>query len=182
MIDSAHTIFRIIETEFSRNDAAPQAGFERAVLFFARGDTLAAIEQFKSVADKYVETDYGDQARYRVAMFYRLKGYDAMAINQFSKIADIQDNPYISSEARFRIGELYLKMNNIDSARHSFEIIRDKFAGYEDWFSLGMLRLGEIYEREGNTDEAIEIYEIILQLRPDDEFGRTASQRLRRLR
>jgi len=182
MIDSAHSIFKIIETEFARNDAAPQAGFERAILFFGVADTLAAIEQFKTVADKYTDTDYGDHARYRVAMFYRLKGYDAMAISEFAKIAEVYDNPVISAEARFRIGELHLRMGDVENARISFEIIRDKFAGYEDWFSLGMLSLGEIYERGGNSEEAIEIYEIILQLRPDDEFGRTASQRLRRLR
>jgi TolA-binding protein len=182
MIDSAHSIFKTVEAEFPKNDAAPQAGFERAILFFGRGDTLSAVSQFKAVADKYPETDYGDQSRYRVGMFYRMKGYNEAAINEFAKIAEVYDNPVISAEARYRMGELYLKMDDQKNAQICFEIIREKFADYEDWFSLGMLGLGEIYERQGNTDEAIEIYEIIRQLRPDDEFGKTATQRLRRLR
>ena len=181
MIDSAHSIFKIIEAEYFANDAAPQAGFERAILFFGRGDTLAAVTQFKAVADRYPETDYGDQSRYRVGMFYRLKGYNEAAINEFARIAEVYDNPVISAEARYRMGELYLKMDDKQNAQICFEIIREKFAGYEDWFSLGMLSLGELYDKQGNREEAIEIYRTIQQLRPDDEFGKAATARLRRL-
>ena len=181
MVDSARSIFRMIEQGYSSSDAAPQAGFEIAILHFSRGDTLAAISQFRAVADKYTETDYGDQSRYRVGMYYRFMGYNEAAISEFAKIAEVYDNPVISAEARYRMGELYLKMNDIENARLCFEIIREKFAGYEDWFSLGMLGLGEIYDRQGRRDETIEIYKMIQQLRPDDEFGKTATARLRRL-
>lgn len=182
MVDSANAILQIIEANFAKSESAPQAGFERAILFFGKNDTLSAINQFRSVADKYPETVYGDQSRYRVGMYYRIKGENETAIKEFEKVAEIYDNPTIAAEARYRIGELYLKMGDRTNAQNSFEIIKDKFSGYEDWFSLGMLGLGEIYEKQENKEEAIEIYRTIQQLRPTDEFGKTATQRLKRLK
>ena len=182
MIDSAHNIFRTIEDDFAKSDVAPQSGFERAILFWGVGDTVRAMTQFKAVADKYPDTDYGDQSRYRVAMYYRFLGMNIEAIREFSVIAEVYDSPDIAAEARFRIGELYLKMDDIKNAQLCFEILRDKFAGYEDWYSLGLINLGEIYERQGNIDEAKELYTIIQLTRPDDEFGKTAAQRLKRIK
>lgn len=45
-----------------------------------------------------------------------------------------------------------------------------------------MLGLGEIYENEGYIDEAKDIYRTIIQLRELDEFGKTANQRLQRMK
>ena len=181
LIDSALAIFRIIETDFAKNDAAPQAGFEIALLYFAKNDTTRAITQFKEVADKYPNTDYGDQSRYRVAMYYRFLGMSNEAIREFAIIAEVYDNPDLAAESRYRMGELYIKLENRAAAQECFELLRDKFAGYDDWYSLGMLGLGEIYERQGMIDEARDIYQTIIELREDDEFGKTAAQRLRRL-
>ena len=44
-----------------------------------------------------------------------------------------------------------------------------------------MLGLGEIYERIGQIDAARDIYQTIIEIREDDEFGKTATQRLKRL-
>ncbi len=115
-------------------------------------------------------------------MYYRKMGQIDTAIAEFLLIAEVYDNPYISAEARYRIGELYLRQNNYEKAEDSFVIIRDKFAGYEDWYSLGMLGLGEIYEKQNRVDEAKEIYIVVSELRPDDEFGKTAKSRLKRLK
>jgi TolA-binding protein len=182
MIDSAISVFRNIEVEFSTNDAAPQSGFEIALLFFGKGDTLAAVEQFKKVAAKYPGTDFGDQSSYRIGMYYRYKGNNEAALAEFSQLAEVYDNPDLAAECRYRMGEIYLKLDDFVNARLAFEIIRDKFAGYEDWFSLGMLGLGDLDERDGLIDDAREIYSTIHQIRPDDEFGKSAAQRLKRLR
>lgn len=182
MPDSALTILGIIENDFHTNDAAPQAAFEKAVIYFGLNDTLKAMEQYKYTAATYPETDYSDQSTYRLAMYYRFRGLNESAVAEFQKIAVVYDNPTIASEATYRIGELQLKMGNTEEARKQFEIIQDKFAGYEDWFSLAMLSLGEIYERMGRKDEAKEIYIMIQQIRPDDEFGKTASMRLKKIK
>jgi hypothetical protein len=45
-----------------------------------------------------------------------------------------------------------------------------------------MLGLGEIYEKQDNLDEARDIYQTIINIRAGDEFGKTATQRLKRLK
>jgi predicted TPR repeat methyltransferase len=53
--------------------------------------------------------------------------------------------------------------------------------GGEDWYSLGLLQLGECYEQLGRPEAAAEVYRVLLNLRPGDEFGKTAQARLNRL-
>ena len=45
-----------------------------------------------------------------------------------------------------------------------------------------MLSLGEIYEKGEKLDEAREIYLTIIEIRPDDEFGKTAKTRIKRIK
>ncbi len=182
MVDSAAAIFKTVQDNYSVHEVAPQAGFERAIITAGKGDTLGGLAIFRDVADKYKETDYGDLSRYRLAMYYRMKEDYPAAIKDFEVIAEVYDSPDIAAESRYRIGELYLRMNQQDSAEASFAILQAKFAGYEDWYSLGMLSLGELYEKKDRHEEAKEIYGTILQLRPEDEFGKTAKTRLKRLK
>jgi tol-pal system protein YbgF len=182
LVDTSDAILRKIIERYPSHEVAPQAGFMRGVLAWGKGDTLRGIDIFREVADNYKETDFGDQSRYRIAMYHRMKGNVSEAIAEFEKIAEVYDNPSISAEARYRIGELYLRADSLSKAEENFVIIRDKFAGYEDWYSLGMLHLGEIYEKNDKKDEAREIYATILELRPEDEFGKTARTRLKRIK
>ena len=180
--DTASAILQKILDKYPQHSAAPQAGFEQALLAWGQGDTTKGLAIFNMVAETYKDTDFGDQSRYRIAMYYRMKNNISTAISEFEKIAEVYDNPYISAEARYRIGELYLRDNNIEKATESFELLKDKFAGYEDWYSLGMLSLGEIYEKGKKLDEAREIYLTIIEIRPDDEFGKTAKTRIKRIK
>jgi TolA-binding protein len=91
------------------------------------------------------------------------------------------ENPLLASEAQFRIGEMWMQGKNYEKAIASFVIVKEKFSGSEDWFSRSLLNLGECYEQTGNNDGATEIYRTLESLRPDDDFGKTAKSRLKRL-
>jgi predicted TPR repeat methyltransferase len=44
------------------------------------------------------------------------------------------------------------------------------------------LSLGECYEHLQKPDAAAEVYKYIMELRPDDDFGKTAKYRLKELK
>ena len=160
---------------------APQAAFERAVMKHGIGDTTKAMGIYYFVADSFPNSEYSVEARYRIARYLKNKDLNDSARKEYLILADTKGNPEIASESRYRVGELYLRDNKPDSALIHFEIVKEKLSGMEDWFSLSLLSLGEIYEGKSMKDKALEIYNAILSLRPDDDFGKTAKQRLKRM-
>lgn len=180
-IRKADSILLSLGKLYPENSVAPQAAFERAVMKHGIGDTTKAMGIYYFVADSFPNSEYSVEARYRIARYLKNKDLNDSARKEYLILADTKGNPEIASESRYRVAELYLRDNKPDSALIHFEIVKEKFSGMEDWFSLSLLSLGEIYEGKSMKDKALEIYNAILSLRPDDDFGKTAKQRLKRM-
>lgn len=181
-VTTADSLFQSLAKLYPETDYAAQSYFERAVIKYRLGDTTTSLNLFREAHNRYKTSDWGDQSIYRIAMHYRnIENYDS-ARYYFEIIANIDENPKISSEARYRIGELYFRDKNYEKAIENFLIIKNKFEGYEDWYSLALINLGESYEKLENFDEARNIYTILEVLRPNDDFGKTAKSRLKRFK
>jgi len=181
-IASADSILSKLAIQYPKTDFASQSSFERAVIKYKKGDTLSALNLFLQVHRDYPESDWGDQSIYRIAMHYRANGQYDSARYYFKIISNILDNPKISSEAQYRIGELFFRDKDYEKSIENFLIVKEKFEGFEDWYSLALLNLGEAYEKTDKIDAAKDIYNALLVIRPDDDFGKTAKSRLKRLK
>lgn len=181
-IDRADSTFLAIQKIYAKDETAANAGYERAIMKYRLGDTATAIAQFTAVADSFPNSDFAAQSRYRLGMHYRSRGDNDSARKQFEYIADLPNNPMLSAEAQYRIGELWMRDKNYEQAIEAFTKVKDKFEGNEDWFSLSLLGLGEAYEMQEEWDKAREIYNAAVQIRPEDDFGKTAKSRLKRIK
>lgn len=181
-IHEADSIFKYLQQKYPEEESASQAGFERALIKYGMGDTTKALEIFREVESNYPGMDYANQSIYRIAMHYRLKNKYDSSLVEFQKLTDIQDNPELSAEALFRIGELQMRLENFEKAAEAFNIVKDKYTGFEDWYSLSLLYLGECYERMEEEERAIAIYQTLLEINPDNDFGKTAQSRIDRLK
>lgn len=177
----ADTVFGNVMTEFPENPASAQAGFERAQIASSLGDSLSALRYYALTADTYSNTEYGDQSRYRIAMYYRARLMYDSALIHFKPLAKRIDNPTAAAEAQYRIGELWMKQKEYDNAITAFLGVREQFSSIEDWFSLSLLGLGDCYETIKNYDAAKEVFQTLSTLRPDDDFGKSAAARLKRI-
>ncbi len=181
-IEKADSVLIALGKYYPAGEAAAQAGFERAILKYNIGDTTSSIRIYREVADSFPCTNYSDQSRYRLGMYYRSKGMNDSARAEFRILAQSEFNPLIASEAQYRIGELWVRNKEYESAIEALKTVRDNFSGYEDWFSLALLALGESYENIEDWTAAREAYQSLQALRPDDDFGKTAGRRLKRIR
>ena len=177
----ADTAFAMVMTEFPENASSAQAGFERAQIATTLGDSLQALRLYSLTAEIYDKTEFGDQSRYRIAMYYRSRTMFDSAIVHFRQIAKRMENPTIAAEAQYRIGELWMKQKEYANAITAFLEVREQSSSIEDWFSLSLLGLGDCYETLKNYDAANEVFQTLITLRPDDDYGKTASARLKRI-
>lgn len=171
-----------IEKDYPSHDAASQAGFERAVIKQEIGDTIGAIDLYRVVSEKYRGKAYADQALFRMGMYFRSKSMYDSAKTIFAELAAKEYNEEMAAECSYHIGELNMREKNYKDAAKAFEAVRDKFDGIEDWYSLSLLSLGECYEHEEDYEAAREIYLVLQSIRFEDEFAKTAEQRLKRIK
>lgn len=180
-IKSADSLFNKTQELFPETQSAAQAGFEKAVIKLSLGDTVASLRTFREVAERYKGMDYADQSRYKIAMYFKINGMRDSALKEFDILANTLENPTIAAEAQYRIGEIWMREANYDEASKAFLTVKEKFSDSEDWFPLALLNLGECYEKLGQTASAIEVYNVLSTLRPNDDYGKTATRRLKSL-
>lgn len=179
---SADSLYRLILDRYSNDTAsASRAAFERGVLLRVGGDTARALVQFLDAADRYPDTEFGDQARFQVAMHYRRKRNIDSARFHFEILGTRSDAPLLAAHSLYLIGEMDVREKRYEQAARYFEKVRNDYAGYEDWYTLAMLGLGECYEQLGMKERALEVYSVIAGLRPDDDYGKAAVARVKRL-
>ncbi|TAE28755.1 MAG: outer membrane protein assembly factor BamD [Candidatus Kapaibacterium sp.] len=176
----ADTLFATLERTYPTDDAAVRAAFERANMQESRGDTTEALRQYRTIADKYAGTDYGDRCRFRVGMYFRQNNFTDSARAQFLVLASSR-NDELGAEAQYRTGELFQRDKRFREAIEAFLKTTTAFAGQEDWHTLALLNAGACYEALKQNDLAKETYRLVLMRRPDDDFGKTAQQRLEKL-
>jgi len=179
----ADSIFKSIEVLYPKSAEAPEAGFQRAALKYNMSDSLGAIEQWKNTANTYGENTYALNSRLKVAIYYRRNEKNDSARLAYEKLTHIKEeiNKGYAAEAQYRIGELWLKDKENDLAIEAFIKVKENYPDYEDWFTLSLLKLGELYENDKRWEDANEMYRIVVELRQDDDYGKTAARRLKRV-
>ena len=180
-VAASDSVLLFLEDTFPESQEAPQAGFERALMAYNLGDTTKSIDLYKHVANDYENNDFSIESRYRLGLYFRKNGEFDSARTEFGKLALNEFDLNRAAEAQYTIGELYKNEKMNDLAIQSFEIVREKYSGYEDWYSLSLLNLGELYENDDQWIKAREVYNILLELRPEDDFGKTAERRMKRV-
>lgn len=180
-LQSADSVYKIINKNYDSTEYDAQAIFQRASISAQMNDTIRSIDLYKSVAQKYPTSIYGLNSRYRIAMYYRNNSVNDSARKEFEILSTISTDNDLTAEALYRIGELWMRDHNWDQAIETFIIVKDKYTNVEVWFPLSLLNLGEAYEKKGETDKAIDIYKALTAINPDDDYGRTARNRLKNL-
>ncbi len=181
MVSSDSVLVRLQEL-YPQSEHAAQAGFERAIMKYNTGDTASSIAIYRTVADSFPANKFGEQSRYRLARYYLSIEFNDSARAELKFLAESEFNPGLAAEALYRIGQTYLRDEDYEMAMESFLKVRDNYSGYEDWFSLSLLALGEAYEHQEEWLKAREVYQSMQALRPEDEFGKTAASRLKRIK
>ncbi len=177
---AADTTFLRVERLYAGDDAAIRAAFERANLYESRGDTSKAIRYYREVAERFKGSDYGDRCRYRVAMFFRQNNLFDSARAQLEQIATSRTDE-LAAEAQYRIGELFVREKKYAEAITAFLKNKNGFSGLEDWYTLALLNLGVCYEAQKDVETAKEMYRLVIAQHSEDDFGKTAQQRLEKL-
>jgi outer membrane assembly lipoprotein YfiO len=177
----ADSLFKSLIELYPNKNTAPRAVFERALMNFTMGDTAFGLKMYDYAVRNYPGDEYSDESAYRLANYYKRLDSNAKSREYFILLANNTKSDAFAAESYYRIGELWKKDKQLDSAEAAYMQVKNNYSGYEDWFSLSLLNLGEIYEQTEKYLKAKEIYSALLELRPSDDYGKTAKARIERV-
>ena len=180
-IKKADSVFLLLEMKYPDDQNIGQAYYERASIKYSIGDTVQALELFRQAAIKFPDIVYGELSNYRLGMYYRDRNEYDSAKYYLGLITLNPNDPEVASEAQYRIAEMWFREKNYETAIAEFKKCQEDYKDYEDWYSLSLLNIGECYEKTGDTDNAKIVYKTLANLRPDDEYGKSAAKRLEML-
>lgn len=172
---------QVIEKFPDDTAAASRAGFERATIRRMMGDTATAVGLYSWTSTMYSNAEYGEQSRFQLAMYYRSKRMIDSMRYHLQILGARVNNPMLAANALYLIGESYVRDARHADAAAVFEQVRNDYAGNEDWYTLAMLGLGEAYEAISRPVDAKDVYQTVATLRPDDDYGKAAAARLKRM-
>jgi TolA-binding protein len=182
-VSAADSIYRIIwQLHASDTASASIAGYELAEHARMRGDTAEAILLYRNTADRFNASVNGAQARYKLAQLYRRSNNLDSSRYHLQLLAQRIDQPTVVANVLYDLGTTFFREREYMRAAEWFVRVREEFAGIEDWYTLSMLALGECYEQLQRKSEAIDAYTTVAELRPDDDYGKTAAARVKRLK
>lgn len=182
-VSAADSIYRIIwQLHASDTASASIAGYELAEHARMRGDTADAILLYRNTADRFNASVNGAQARYKLAQLYRRSNNLDSSRYHLQLLAQRIDQPTVVANVLYDLGTTFFREREYMRAAEWFVRVREEFAGLEDWYTLSMLALGECYEQLQRKSEAIDAYTTVAELRPDDDYGKTAAARVKRLK
>ena len=87
----------------------------------------------------------------------------------------------IGAKAQYYYGLTLFQQNKTDDAISAFVRVESLFSDYEEWYLKSVIKLGDCYVKLGDKKKAKSIYRAIYKTHKNDEYGREAKNKLKKL-
>ena len=74
-----------------------------------------------------------------------------------------------------------MEQDKIVDAISAFVRVRSVFSGYDEWYTKSLLKLGDCYTKLNDKAKAKEMYQAVVKRHPQDELGKEARDKIKKL-
>lgn len=166
---------------FSKSARYPELLYTKGKILLLMNDIGGAYDLFDETSVYYADNLFGDKSKIEL-------GKLELANKRYKKAAEVlqkvtsRRNDDLAAEAEYIIGIVYTAEGRNSDAITSFVRVTNIFSLYDEWVTKSFLRLGELYEKSGDKNKAREMYKNVLAKHPNDEYGKEAQTKLRKLK
>ena len=179
--DAALDIINKAIDKLSQSQRFPEILYLKGVTLSNKGDITNAYAAFNDVVQDFPETIFAQKAKFELGLIdLAAKRYDN-ATQYFQELANNRTDD-IGAKAQFYLGETLLEQNKVTDAISAFVRVRTIFSAYDEWLTRAFLGLGDCYVKLKDNRQAKEMYRTVLSKHKNDEFGKLAEAKLRKLR
>lgn len=169
------------EDRYKDSKRVAEFKFIRADCYQKKGNIAASYDLYDEVVTYYDGNIFADRARIELGIMElnskRYENAQKFFLTLYTKRTDD-----IGAKAQYYSGVVYLEQNKITEAITAFVRVLNIFSKYDEWVVNSYLKLGDCYEKQKNIPKAIEMYNSVLVKHKNDQYGKEAQNKLKRLR
>jgi TolA-binding protein len=153
----------------------------KAATLSNKGDVASAYDVYDEVVQYYEGSIFADKARLDLGTVeMNAKRYNN-AIKYFQNLAGKRTDD-LGAAAQYNLGILYQALGKNSDAITAFVRVLNSFSAHDEWVTKANLRLGDTYAKMKDNRRAKDMYRAVLDKHPDDDYGKEAQQKMRRLK
>lgn len=176
---------KVIKKYESNPGISSMAYFLKGAAYEKQDKWPSALEEYRTVRDKYTDTQLGMQMPIYIASYYSQNGKEGQAQEAYGEAARFYQNierknslkPLGYMSSLFLI-QTYIKANNFESAGREVEETLDKYFSQLAVMQLLPLVESIIVTKTNNTEKAVKIYNTILTKSKDEKLNKVLQKRV----
>ena len=167
--------------QLSQSSRLPEIMFLKAMTLSNKGDVTKAYAALNDVVTDFGSSIFAQKAKFELGLIdLAAKRYDN-ATQYFQELANNRTDD-IGAKAQYYLGETLFEQNKITDAISAFVRVRTIFSAYDEWLTRSFLRLGDCYLKLKDSGQAKEMYRTVISKHRNDEFGKEARAKLRKVK
>ncbi len=174
-------VINSVLVNFSKSTRYPELLYTKGKILLVMNDVGGAYDLFDQTSVYYVDNLFGDKSKIELGKLELNNKRYKKAAEVLLKVATKRSDD-LAAEAQYILGLVYTAEGKNSEAITSFVRVTNIFSLYDEWVTKSFLRLGELYAKSGDKNKAKEMYKSVLAKHPDDEYGKEAQLKLRRLK
>jgi len=154
--------------------------FYRAKALLALKKFNQAYEELKNITVYFENSVFADKSKLELGLLELARNKFESAENLFKEVGE-KRNDDIGAEAQYYYGNALFEQAKYTDAISALVRVRSVFSRYDIWYSKALIKLGDCYVKIKNKKNARAMYRAVLKRHKNDELGKEAKSKLRRL-
>ncbi|MCK6612883.1 MAG: tetratricopeptide repeat protein [Ignavibacteriaceae bacterium] len=174
-------VINSVMSNFTKSARYPELLYTKAKLLLVMNDVGGAYDLFDETSVYFADNLFGDKSKIELGRLEMMNKRYKKAAEVLLKVTSKRTDD-LAAEAQYILGLVYTAEGRSSEAVTAFVRVTNIFSLYDEWVTKSYLRLGELYEKSGDKNKAREMYKNVLAKHPDDEYGKEAQAKLRKLK
>lgn len=162
------------------SDKVPELLFAKAQANVELLEIQAAYETYNQIITYYDGSIFAAKSKIEVGILEMNRGAFDNAESLFKELGQKRTDD-IGAQAQYYYGVALFNQNKTNDAISAFVRVRSVFAAYDEWYSKALIKLGDCYIKLKDYSKAREMYNAVAKKHKDDELGKEAIKKLKRL-
>ena len=178
--DKAIKLYSDEAAKIPKSKRVPEILFVKAQAQLNAQKISEAFSTFNQIIYYYDKTIFGAKARIEMGLIELARQSFENAEILFKDLSEKRTDD-LGAKAQYYYGLTLFEQNKIDDAISAFVRVESLFADYQEWYLKSLIKLGDCYVKLGDKKKAKSIYKSIYRKHKNDEYGREAKSKYRKL-
>ena len=173
-------LYKNVIPKISASDKAQEILYLKGIAELNSGNQEAAYNTFSEIIKYYDKTLFSAKSKIELGKMELDAGRYPNAEILFGEVAQNRTDD-IGAQAQYYLGATLFEEKQYEDAISALVRVRTVYASYDEWFIKSLLKLGDCYVQIKDKKNAREMYRAVAKRHPNDEYGKEAKSKLKKL-